>query len=98
MYPWFAVNEGRKGGENFELLAHLQYMEPGIHGVGLQAVAHISRSALCCHSNETRALIANPSHSAQLEGTPYHCAKLHPGPYSSVGMRRWADTQTHRQP
>jgi len=25
---------------------------------------------LCCHSNKTRALIANPSNSAQLEGTP----------------------------
>ena len=33
------------------------------------ALADISRSALCCHSNETRALIANPP-NAQLEGTP----------------------------
>jgi len=30
----------------------------------------ISRLALCCHSNETRALIANLPNSAQLEGTP----------------------------
>jgi len=98
MYPWFAVNEGRKEGESFELLAQLQYMEPGIHGVGLKAIADISRSALCCHSNESRAPIANPSHSAQLEGTLYHFAKLHPSPCSSVGMRRWTDAQTHRRP
>jgi len=26
----------------------------------------------CCHSNETRAPIANPPNSAQLEGTLYH--------------------------
>ena len=35
----------------------------------VQALADISRPALCCHSNETRAPIANPSNSAQLEGT-----------------------------
>ena len=28
--------------------------------------------ALCCHSNEICALIANPPNSAQLDGTPYH--------------------------
>jgi len=38
----------------------------------VQALADISRSALCCHSNETRTPIANPRNSAQLEGTPYH--------------------------
>jgi len=27
---------------------------------------------VCCHSNETRAPIAHPPNSAQLEGTPYH--------------------------
>jgi len=43
-------------------------MEPGIERV--QALADISRSALCCHSNETHAPIANPPNSAQLEGTP----------------------------
>jgi len=36
----------------------------------VQALADISRSALCCHINETRAPIANPPNSAQLEGTP----------------------------
>jgi len=36
----------------------------------VQALAAISRSALCCHSNETRAPIANPPNSAQLEETP----------------------------
>jgi len=34
----------------------------------VQAFADISRSALCCHSNETRASIANPPNTAQLEG------------------------------
>ena len=46
--------------------------------------------ALCC-SNETRAPIANPPSSAQLEGTPYHSSNLHPDPCSSVGMRRRTD-------
>jgi len=41
---------------------------PGIERV--QALADISRSALCSHSNETRALIANLPNSAQLEGIP----------------------------
>jgi len=50
----------------------------------------------CCHSNETRAPIANPLNSAQLEGTPYHFPNLHPGPCSSVGMRRGTETQTDR--
>jgi len=52
---------------------------------------------VCCHSNETRAPIANPPNSAQLEGTPYHLLKLHPHPCSSVGMRRGTDRQTHTQ-
>ena len=65
------------------------------HRERVQALAGISRSALyafpvykaislhiriCCHSSETRALIANAPNSAQLEGTPYHSPKLHPGP------------------
>jgi len=36
----------------------------------VQALAYILRSALCCHSNETRAQIANPPNSAELEGIP----------------------------
>ena len=36
----------------------------------VQALADISRSALCCYSNGTRVPIANPPSSAQLEGTP----------------------------
>jgi len=55
-------------------------------------------SALCCHSNETHAPIANSPNNAQLEGTPYHSPKLHPGPCSSVGMRRGTDTYTHKWP
>jgi len=74
--------------------------EPGTELV--QALADISRSALCRHSNETRAPIANPPNSAQLEGTPYHSSKLHLGLCSSVGMwrgiDRQTDRQTHRQP
>ena len=35
----------------------------------VQALADISRSALYCHSNETRAPIATKPNSAQLEGT-----------------------------
>jgi len=64
--------------------------QPGIERV--QALADISRSSLCCHSNETnRAPIANPPNSAQLESTPYYPPKIHPGPYSSMGMRRETD-------
>jgi len=67
------------------------YCEPGIQRV--QALADISRSALCCHNNETRAPIANPPNSAQLEGTlPFPrvtCVSR-----SSVGMRRGTDRHT----
>jgi len=73
----------------------IEYRQPGTERV--QALADISRSALCCHSNETRAPIANPPNSAQLDGTPYHSLKLHPGPCSSVGMRRGTERQIHRQ-
>ena len=69
----------------------------------------ISRSALCCHSNETRASIANPSNSAQLGGgTRYTIppSYIRVRPCSSTGMRRGTDThtdrptdtQTHRRP
>ena len=51
----------------------------------------VTRFALCCHSNATRAPIANPPNSAQPGGNPYHSPKLHPGPCSSV------DTHTDRQ-
>ena len=44
--------------------------KPGIEQV--QALADISRSVLCCHSNETYAPIANLPNSPQLGGTPYH--------------------------
>jgi len=42
--------------------------KPGIEQV--QALAGISRSALCYHTNETHAPFANPPNSAQLDGTP----------------------------
>jgi len=67
-------------------------IKPGIERV--QALADILRSALCCHGNQTRAPIANPPNSAQLEGTRYHSPNLHPGPCSSVGMRRGGQTHT----
>ena len=51
--------------------------------------------ALCCHSNATRAPIANPPNSAQLEGSLYHAPKLHAGPCSSVGVWPQTDTHTH---
>ena len=53
--------------------------------------------ALCCHSNATRAPIANPPNSAQLGGNLYHAPKLHPGPCSNVGIRPRTITQTHRR-
>ena len=52
---------------------------------------------LCCHSDATRAPIANPPNSAQLGDSPYHSPKLHPGPCNSVGMRPRTDRQTDRQ-
>ena len=54
--------------------------------------------ALCCHSNATRAPIANPPNSAQLGGSLYHAPKLRP-----VRAVVWAygrgqtDRQTHTQ-
>ena len=53
--------------------------------------------ALCCHSNATRAPIANPRNSAQLGGIPYHSPKFYQGPCNSVGMRPRTDRQTHTQ-
>ena len=50
--------------------------------------------ALCCHSNATRAPIANPPNSAQLGGSLYHAPKLCPGPCSSVGVRPRRDRHT----
>ena len=60
----------------------------------VQALADISRSALCCHSNETRAPLVNPPDSAQLEAIPLPFPNLHPGPCSSVGMQRRTDRHT----
>jgi len=61
----------------------------------VQAFADISCSVLCCHSNESRAPIANPPISAQLEGTLYHsrsCIRVH-----AVVLECSEDRQTHRQ-
>jgi len=78
------------------LLRSVNFLIPGVERV--QALADISRSALCCHSNETRSPIANPPNSAQLDGTLYH-SQVTSGyaACSSVGTRRGTDRQTHRQ-
>ena len=61
--------------------------------------AHTPRKlgfALCCHSNATRAPIANPPNSAQLGGSLNHAPKLH---YIRVRAVVWAygRGQTDRQ-
>jgi len=70
------------------------------HIAGWTQACNCMGFALYCHSNATRAPIANPPNSAQLGGRLYHVPKLHPGPSSSVGVRPWTDrqtdTQTHR--
>ena len=54
----------------------------------------------CCHSNETRAPIANSPNNAQLEGTP----TISPTLYIRVRAVVWecgegqTDRQTHRRP
>jgi len=53
-----------------------------------KAISSQAYICVCCHSNKTRAPIANLPNSAQIEGSPYNSPKLHPGPCSSVGMRR----------
>jgi len=49
---------------------------------------------LCCHSNETRALVANPPNTAQLEGIPYHSPSYI---RVCVVMYECGDWQTDRQ-
>ena len=66
-----------------------------------QRRAHTPRKlwfALCCHSNATRAPIANPLNIAQLGGSLYHASKLHPGPCSSVGLRPQRDRHRRAWP
>jgi len=58
---------------------------------------HIAGWTQPCHSNATRAPIANPPNSAQLGGSLYHAPKLHPGLCSSVGVGPRTDRQTHRR-
>jgi len=71
--------------------------KPGIERI--QALADISRSALCCHSNETRAPTANSPNNAQAEGTP-----TIPPSYIRVRAVVWeccegqTDRQTLRRP
>jgi len=64
-----------------------------------QALADISRSALCCHSNETRAPIANSPNSVQLQAPP-----TIPASYVRIRAVVWecgegqTDRHTHRRP
>jgi len=89
--------------DNYRVNVYKIYkIKPGTERV--QALADISCSALFCHSNETRAPIANPSNTTQLESIPYHSPNfpyhslnLHRGPCSSVGMRRGTDRHTDTQ-
>jgi len=75
-------------------------IKPGTQRV--QALADISRSALCCHSNETHAPIANPPNRAQLESTLYTA----PPTYICVHAVVWEcgevqtdrHTEVHRRP
>jgi len=53
----------------------------------VQALADISRSALCCHSNETHAPIANPPDSAQSPTIPQVTSRS----CSRVSQWRWTD-------
>jgi len=62
---------------------------PGIERV--QVLADILRLALCCHSNETRAPIANLSNCAQLEGTP-----TIPPSYNRVRTVVWERGEGHQ--
>jgi len=58
-----------------------------------QTLGDIPRWVLCCHSNETRASIANLPDSAQLEGTPtIPPAKIRSVQYCGNAAR---DRQTH---
>jgi len=68
--------------------------KPGIGLERVQALADVSCSALCCHSNETRAPIANPPNSAQLRA-PVPFLQDTSGFSSSVGMRRGTERHTH---
>jgi len=67
---------------------------PGIEGV--QSLADISRSTLCCRSNETCAPIANPGSAQQCttRGTPYNSPS-----YIRVRAVVWecGEPQTHRR-
>ena len=57
----------------------------------------VARVRVCCHSNTTRAPIANPPNSAQLGGSLCHAPKLHPDPCSIAGVRPRTDRQAPRQ-
>ena len=88
---WYTCDNGTNS--LVMVMCHGNNAKPGIERV--QALADISRSALCCHSNETRAPTANPLNSEQPEGTPYHSSKLHLGPCSSMEMREGTDRHTY---
>jgi len=61
----------------------------------VQALADIGRSALYCHSNETRAHRLQIRPIVHNYRAPLPFPKSHPVPCSSVGVRRGIDRHTH---
>ena len=64
------------------------------HPASTSVLAVIRIRCVCCHSNETRALIANPHSRVQLGGIHYHSPELHSDPCSTVGVVA-RDRHTH---
>jgi len=63
----YALGSNNHAHDNQKQAAQKQ-KQPGIERG--QAVADISRSALCCHNNDTHAAIEIPPNNAQLGGPP----------------------------
>ena len=87
------------------LFKHWEYHTPSIrlletsartsHSASIASLLTFCIMCVCCHSNQTRAPIANPTNNAQLGCTPYHSPNSHPGPRSSVGMWQVTDWEAH---
>ena len=56
----------------------MSHIQRGRYTASTSVLVDIRIKRVCCHSNETRAPIANPPNSAQLEDmdTHYHSAKV----------------------
>ena len=89
---------GRPIGNHMWRIEWHQYQR-GIERVQALSLADISRSALCYHSNEARAPIANSLNSAQLESTPTPFPQVTSGSVQQCGNAardRHTDIYTHR--